>query len=1166
MAKAPQTVHLHVHSEYSPLDGHCRIEQLAQRAAELDQPAIGLTDHGVMSGALDHYMACRSAGVKPIIGCEVYFSDDRLNFEGPRDKLNHLTLLAGSDEGYRNLVRLTSRAHTEGFRSGKPRTDFDLMSQHSEGIIALSGCLSSRFCENLLAGQDDAARTHADELSQIFGADNLYFEVQRNGLEAQDRANLGIIRIAGEMGRPLVATGDVHYLRREDHRHQTALMCVATGSTLAAPKLSFETNEFYLKSNDEMAAAFQDLPQALASTIEIAERCSLEIELDRQIIPRYETPNGQTEAEYLRELVEQGLTERYGDPVPAAARERAEHELAVIGRMGFDSYFLVVWDFVHFAKSNEISVGPGRGSAAGSIISYCLGITQLCPLEYDLLFERFLNPERVSMPDMDIDFSVRGRERVIEYVTEKYGSESVAQIITFGKSGPRNAVRDAARILGHAPAAGDRIAKVIPEPIMGRGPSFADCLKDGEDLRRLVDEDAEVQQIVDVAQGLENIVRNTSIHAAGVVIADRPLAEIVPIQLAASRGEKDASGKTIYRRVTGYGQKPIEKLGLLKMDFLGLRNLDVIDDTVELVRESKGIDLDIANLPLDDLKTYEMLTNADSVGVFQFESDGMRKALRQVKPTEFEDLVALVALYRPGAMDQIGNYARGKAESEQITYEDERLRTILEETKGVILYQEQSMRISKVIAGFSGARADDLRKAIGKKSLEGMAALKDEFVEGCRASGTDSKVIDKLWQTNENAASYSFNKSHAACYALIAYRTAWLKANHPSEYMAALTTSVMTTKDKVPFYISHAEEMGISLLAPDVNSSNHRFAVENGDIRFGLDAIKGVGFSAVEAIIQSRNDGGDFTSIWDFCGRVDGRAVNKGTLEALVRAGAFDSTGASRKGMLSVLEDALSSGQQARRDLEQGQVSMFDFGGSDSAPDLRPPIPEGEFDKRELLAGEREVTGLYISAHPLREVRAALRQATDFSLGTISDRRDGDSVTVGGIVAKSAKVRTRAGEPMIRAVLEDTEGSCDLLVFPRGVEKIGEGLDADRIVLVKGRLDLKDSGRATVLVSSVKDFAPSQEEIRAADEAAVEAAPEGFDLEIDEAMIHSGLVSDLKDLLANHPGSTPVTLRVTGGSSQRLIQLGDDLRVSSGPGLRAELESLLGSDVAANAA
>src|SRR5271154_1877765 len=916
--------HLHVHSEYSLLDGACKIDALAARAAQFGQPALGLTDHGVMNGAVELYNACKKHGVKPTVGCEIYFVDDHAAAPVGKVERNHLTLLAANDSGYRNLVKLSSAGFLEGLQRGKPTVDLGQVERYSDGVIALTGCLASRFCQRLLEDRVDDARAHAQDLRNVFGAENVYFEVQKNGLAPQDKCDEGIVRIANELGGSLVGTGDVHYLRREDYDHHTALLCVQTKSTIAAPKMTFETNEFYLRDSEEMVAAFAEWPEAIASTLEIAERCSVELELGKQLIPRFETPDGSSEREYLRARVAGGLRLRYGDPPPAAALERMESELEVIDRMGFNAYFLIVWDFVKFAKENGIAVGPGRGSAAGSIVAYCLAITDVDPLRYDLLFERFLNPERVSMPDIDIDFSVRGRERVMRYVTEKYGRESVAQIVTFGKMFPRAATRDAARVLGLDYGTGDRLAKLIPDPVMGRSPSFEDCLKQGQPLRKAYDEDPSAQKIIDVAQGLEGIVRNSSIHAAAVVIADRPLTEIVPLQLADAG--TDESGEKVYRTVTQFSMKPIEEIGLLKMDFLGLRNLDVIEDALDIIERSTGDRPDWTKVPLDDARTYEMLARGDSTGVFQFESEGMREALKKVRPDEFNDLVALNALYRPGAMDQIPVYAKGKHNPDTISYPDERLRTILESSNGVILYQEQAMQISKEIAGFSGAKADDLRKAIGKKNRAAMAALKPEFVEGCRASGTSSAVTESLWQTNEKSADYSFNKSHAACYALIAYRTAWLKANYPAEYMAALISSVMSTKDKVPFFVARCEEMGIEILPPDVNLSDHRFVVVDGNIRFGLDAVKGVGFAAVEAMKTARADAGPFESLWDFCERVDNRSVNKKAIEALVKCGAFGSTGATRKGMLAVLEQAQGAGQKAQQDAEIGQGSIFDMG------------------------------------------------------------------------------------------------------------------------------------------------------------------------------------------------------------------------------------------------
>src|SRR3954463_1716960 len=869
-------VHLHAHSEYSLLDGACKIDAMAERAAALGQPALGLTDHGVMNGAVDLYKACKKHGIKPIAGLEAYLVDDRRAIkEQTRYERNHLTLLAETDQGFSNLVKLTSAGFLEGFSRGKANVDMELLSQHAEGVIVLTGCLQSRFCRRLIEEREDDARAHIDDLIQAFGPEQVYFEVQKNGIAEQDKANEGIVRYARELGRPLVGTADVHYLRREDFDNHAALLCVQTKSTLEAPKMSFDTNEFYLKDSEEMAASFAEWPEAVPTTLEIAERCNAEVELGKLLLPRYPTPGGEEPEAMLRRIAAEGLRARYGDPVPAAAGERMEFELGVIEEMGFPSYFLIVWDFVRYAKDNGIAVGPGRGSAAGSIVSYALQITDVDPLASDLMFERFLNPERMSMPDIDIDFSVRGRDRVIRYVQQKYGADAVAQIITFGKMKPRAAARDAARVLGFDYATGDRIAKLIPEPIMGRSPSFAECLKSGQELKKTYDAEPDAKRIIDVAQGLEGIIRNNSIHAAAVVIADRPLQEVVPLQLAEDKtapavvnGNGTGKAERQYKIVTQYSMGPIEEIGLLKMDFLGLRNLDVIEDAIDIIRRSRGEEVDMEAIPIDDAKTYAMLAGGDSTGVFQFESEGMRDALRKVKPTEFADLVALVALYRPGAMAYIPAYAKGKRHPRSAPYPDPRLRAITEETHGCVIYQEQLMEIARSMAGFSGAQADDLRKAIGKKKRELMATMKDKFMEGLAKSDTAPNVAKDLWKLNEAAADYSFNKSHAACYGLISYRTAYLKANYPAEYMAAVISSVMSTKDKVPFFVNRCEEMGIEVLPPDVNCSDHGFVVSGKSIRFGLDAVKNVGHAAVEAIIAAREAGGAFASIWDFCERV----------------------------------------------------------------------------------------------------------------------------------------------------------------------------------------------------------------------------------------------------------------------------------------------------------
>jgi DNA polymerase-3 subunit alpha len=833
-------VHLHVHSEYSILDGACRIPELARKAAELEMPAVALTDHGSLAGTIEFTKETRKQGVKPVIGCEVYVADDR---KAQKKGYAHLTLLAESNEGYANLIRLSSMGYLEGYYY-KPRVDWELLSQYGKGIVALSGCLSGRVCKALEESREQDALGELDRLAQIFGRDNVYVETQNAGLDVQQRINPLLHKAAAASGLPLVATGDVHYLEHSHAVPHEALLCIQSGDSLKNPnRWRFETDQFYFKTPDEMALDFPGMDEAMRRTLEVAERCNVEIELGKILLPTFETQGGRDAFDELVELCDAGLLKRYGTRSDELD-ERLKFELKTIREMGFADYFLIVADFVRFAKRNGIGVGPGRGSAAGSLVAYCLEITDLDPIRYDLLFERFLNPGRKSMPDIDIDFSVEGRERVINYVREKYGNDRVAQIITFGTMAARAAVRDAGRVLEIPYGVVDRIAKLIPE---GPGQTLAECMKPGQELKTAYDADPIAKEIIDLATPLEGLKRQDGIHAAGVVIGAQPLIETVPLQQKGSDQEV----------VTQFSMNDVEALGLLKMDFLGLRNLDVIDKAVELI----GAGLDISTIPMDDKKTYAMLQRGEATGVFQFESSGMREALRQVKPTLFEDLIALVALYRPGPMAYIPVYAKRKAGQERVTFPDERLRPITEPTYGICIYQEQYMEIAKSLAGFTPAEADDLRKAIGKKIHALMASLKEKFVAGATANGVSAQVAKALWEDMEKAQDYSFNKSHAACYALIAYQTAYLKANHPCEYMAALISSVMNTKDKVPFYVNACDELGIDVLPPDVNSSQTDFAVVEGKIRFGLNAVKNVGETAARTIIRARDEGGTSSSV-----------------------------------------------------------------------------------------------------------------------------------------------------------------------------------------------------------------------------------------------------------------------------------------------------------------
>jgi len=1119
-------VHLHVHSEYSILDGACRIPALVEKAARLEMPAVALTDHGSLAGAVELYREAGKAGVKPVLGCEVYVADDR---RAQTKGYAHLTLLAESNEGYANLIKLSSLGYLEGYYY-KPRVDWELLERHATGIVALSGCLSGRVSRALVEDRPRDAHADLDRLVQVFGRDSTYVEIQNAGLEEQKRIRGPLIALAEEVGLPLVATGDVHYLDAEDAYAHEALLCIQSGDTLKNPgHWRFDTNEFFFKSPEEMAADFPGLEHALACTLEVAERCTVEMELGRVLLPEFPVPEGRDAFDYLVELCEKGLVRRYGKATPELT-ERLRFELKTVREMGFADYFLIVWDFIHFAKQNGISVGPGRGSAAGSLAAYCLEITDVDPMRYGLLFERFLNPARKDLPDMDIDFSVAGRDRVIDYVAEKYGRDRVAQIITFSTMAARAAIRDAGRVLDVPYGVVDRIAKMVPE---GPGQTLDAALKSGTELRQAVDSDPVAKEIVELAKPLEGLTRADSIHAAGVVIGAQPLIEVVPLQQKGSDQEV----------VTQLGMWDVVDLGLLKMDFLGLRNLDVIDKAVELVGR-----VDIGSIPLDDRKTYEMLARGESTGVFQFESSGMREALRQVKPTEFEDLIALVALYRPGPMGYIPTYAARKNGREQVTYPDGRLREILDETHGISLYQEQSMEIAKRIAGFTPAEAETLRKAIGKKIHELMASLKEKFIAGCIANDVTQATAQQLWNDLEQSKDYSFNKAHAACYALIAYRTAWLKAHHPHEYMAALISSVMNTKDRVPFYVNACREMGIEVEPPDVNASRTDFAVVEGKIRFGLNAVKNVGESAAEAIVHAREEGGPFASIWQLTERVDPQLVNKRALESLVKCGALDSTGATRLGMLAVLESALAHGQRHAADRLAGQASIFDgLGGESDAPPERhhPPIPSGEFDERELLRLEKETLGLYVSEHPLERVRGELRRKTDCALSELERRRDGEVVTVGGIVSGLKQVTTRRGEPMVFATLDDPTGSAEVVVFNSTYAASREHLEADRILVVKGRVDHKQAGETKLVALEVTPFElmPVRRDVH---------------LRIDARHAPAGLIRELASLVREHPGEAAVYVELETSTGERTLALGPEYRVQPGADFFAEARALLG--------
>ena len=1135
--------HLHVHTDFSALDGACKIADLVAKAVESGMPAVAVTDHGVLSGAVQLFREATAAGIRPVIGFEAYVVEDRNHKEaGHHEDRWHLTLLAENDEGYRNLLALSSRAFLEGYY-GKPRVDYALLREHQAGLICLSGCPTGRLSRALEHGRMAEAETEIERLVDIFGREDVYIEIQIAGIKDLEHIPARMAELAARVDLPLVATNDVHYLGANDAEAHDVLLCVQTGSRIEEEKrLRFSSQEFYFKSEAEMLEAFRDYPEAVSNTLIVAERCQVTMDFDRILLPQYPVPEGAgSELEYLRTLCEEGLTRRYGPTPGPEARERLEMELRVIAEMGFPPYFLIVWDFVSYAKRSGIPVGPGRGSAAGSIVSYILGITDLDPLAYDLLFERFLNPARISMPDIDIDFSVEGREKVIDYVAQKYGRDRVAQIATFGTIKARQAIRDAARVMDVPYSTADRIAKLIPE---GPKATLEDCLREKQDLRVEYDNDPEVRRVVDMARPLEGLIRQDSIHAAGVVISDRPLTDYLPLM---QKGEAEV--------VTQVPMGDVEKLGLLKMDFLGLRNLDVIAGAEHIIRESGRPDFDLETVPLDDERTYSMLAAGDSEGVFQFESSGMREALREVAPTRFEDLIALVALYRPGPMEYIPQYARNKRAPESVTFPDERLEPILRPTHGVAIYQEQLMEISKRIAGFSPAEADDLRKGIGKKIRAILDRLEPKFRQGALANNTKQSVVNHLWSLMEKAGDYSFNKSHAACYALIAYRTAYLKANFPVEYMAALISSVMNTKDKVPYYVGVANDMGIEVLPPDVNESSLDFRVVEERIRFGLNAVKNVGEGAIRLIIESREEAGPFRDIFEFCERVDPSVVNKRALESLIKCGALDSTGSSRKGMLHVMAQAMANGQKTQADTAAGQGSIFDFMGAGEASDTvsgtsrvarRPvPIPEEDFSKQELLRLEKETLGIYLTSHPLRDIRRQVREEAEHLIAEVSGLQDGRVTTIVGMVGRVRKVATKSGEQMAFIIIEGIEGSIEITCFPKLYSDARDLLEEDRLVKIRGRVERREDSEAKFIPFSVDPFVPR-------------TGAEPVCIKLDGTNVPRTVLDDLKAILANFPGACPVEMHVATNAGCTRMRCGKDYRVDPQTSLFAELRALLG--------
>ncbi len=1066
-------VHLHVHSEFSLLDGACRTDRLAARIRELGQSAVALTDHGVMYGAVAFYKACRDAGVKPIIGCEVYVAPrSRLDREHGRDnEYSHLILLCKNETGYRNLCYLVSCAFTEGFYV-KPRIDWPLLHEHAEGLVCLSGCLAGAIPQMLIHNDYAGAKAKALELKELFGADSFYLEIQNHGIADEARAAQSLVRLSKETGIPLALTNDAHYIGREDAYYQDVLMCIQTGKTVDEPnRMRFETEEFYLKSEQEMRALFPELPEAADNTAKIADMCSFDFEFGNYKLPKFKLPAGETDSwAYLQKLCEKGFAERFADR--PEIHKQLEYELDMIHRMGFVDYFLIVSDFIGYAKRNGIPVGPGRGSAAGSVVSYCLHITDVDPIKYSLFFERFLNPERVSMPDIDVDFCVNRRGEVIDYVNRLYGHDHVAQIVTFGTMAARGAIRDVGRALNFSYAETDQVAKQVP---MALNMTLDEALRLSKPLREMAENDPRVKQLIEVAKALEGIPRHASTHAAGVVITDRPVYEYVPLAM------NDESV------VCQYPMTTLEELGLLKMDFLGLRNLTVLDDAEKLVRETEP-DFRVADAPVDDRETFDMLAAGHTSGVFQLESAGMTAVCTGIKAKSIEDITAIIALYRPGPMDSIPKFIEWSQHPEKIRYKHESLRPILSVTYGCIVYQEQVIEIFRSLAGFSLGQADNIRRAMSKKKHKVIDAERIAFVHGDPARGIDGAVKRGIPETVANSiydeildfASYAFNKAHAVSYAIVVYRTAYMKRHYPQQYMAALLTSILDSSVKVAEYITECREMGIKLLPPDVNASGANFTVDGQNIRYGLVAIKGIGWGAIESLVAEREANGPFTDFEDFCRRMNGKELNRRAIENLIKAGAFDSMGYKRKALIQIAGAVIDSIAQSARDNISGQLDLFgDFSDEGEKPPAVIPIPEvEEFTPMEKMAMEKETTGLYLSGHPMDSYRDAVRKIGAVPLGAVmsdfaqeggpSRFHDNQMVTVAGVV-ESHRTRTTKNNALMSYIqLEDDTGSMELMAFQKALDSGGAYIKDNAALLVKGRISVRDEKDPQLMVDTIR--------------------------------------------------------------------------------------------------
>jgi len=1159
--------HLHLHTEYSLLDGANRIGPLLDRVKELGMDACAITDHGAMYGVVDFYTEAKKRGIHPVIGCEVYTCDnmdDRSAATGMRNT-NHLILLCENMEGYRNLTKLVSEAWTRGYYY-RPRVDMACLKKYCKGLIASSACLSGKLDKLLLDGRFEDACAHAREMESIFGKGNYFIELMDHGLEDEKRVLPGLVHVSEETGIPLIATNDCHYLRREDAEAQEVLMCIQTGKTLDdANRMRMESREMFVKSEEEMKQLFSAWPDALERTHEIAMRCQVEFEFGVTKLPRYPTENGETSEQMLRRLCEEGLAELY-NPITDEARERMEYEIGVISKMGYVDYFLIVWDFINYARSQGIVVGPGRGSGAGSIVAYCLHITQLDPLKYSLLFERFLNPERVSMPDIDVDFCYERRQEVIDYVARKYGADHVSQIITFGTMSARAVVRDVGRVLGYPYAEVDAVSKSIPFEL---NMTLERALTLSPELKKNYAENDRVKKLIDMSRALEGMSRHASTHAAGVLITDKPVTEYVPLQ----RNDEVIT--------TQFPMGTIERLGLLKMDFLGLRTLTVIRDALDLMRES-GIDMKAEDIPLDDKAVYDMISEGETDGVFQLESGGMRAFLSNMKPQNFEDIIAAISLYRPGPMDSIPRYIEGKHNPETIQYLHPRLKPILDVTYGCMVYQEQVMQIVRDLAGYSYGRSDLVRRAMSKKKHDVMAKEREYFingmvedgvvtVDGCVRRGIPAPIASQLFDEMTAFASYAFNKSHAAAYGVVAVRTGWLKRHYPVQFFAALLNSVSGDSGKVAEYSQYCRKHGIPLLPPDINQSGRKFSVGytadgKAGIRFGLGAIKSCGEKAIDSIIDIRKRSGAFKDIFDFCKRLSFDLVNKRVVESLILAGAFDCTGANRAQLMAVYEAALDGANRTRRSNIAGQMSLF---GDGMLEEVTPPLPNiPDFSLRTRLGHEKNVTGLYITGHPLSDYTTALSRL-DMNTAQLAEilegvdhglSRDGMKVQMGGMLTEVRQKATKAGNLMGFATLEDLTGTIEALVFPKVLERVSTDLMPDTAVILSGRLSIREDDDVKLLLDTVEPLLTNAEAEEAAKNGVLSSASPAANT-LPGSTLYLRLPSDsaisvVSPVLGRHRGDKPVVLYIE--STGVKLRAPKELYVKPTKAMMDELIDMLG--------